>query len=87
MLGLAAFLDWRNGQKTAQGIMWFGIGAIVGWPFAGALLIPLLLEEVAISIISGDIKKITLSVLDGAFRCLLVLVSFSFELMKQLSRG
>ncbi|KAJ9199287.1 CAZyme family GT22 [Paecilomyces variotii] len=73
MLGLTAFIDFRGGQKTAQGIMWFGIGAIVGWPFAGALLIPLLLEEVVISAIAGDLAKITLAVLDGAFRSLLVL--------------
>lgn len=77
MLGLTAFIDFRGGQKTAQGIMWFGIGAIVGWPFAGALLIPLLLEEVIISAIAGDLAKITLAVLDGAFRSLLVLVSIT----------
>ncbi|KAL2006703.1 hypothetical protein VTN00DRAFT_9371 [Thermoascus crustaceus] len=73
MLGLAAFLDWRGGQKTAEGITWFGIGAIVGWPFSGALVIPLLLEEVIISAIARSMRTIFYSVADGAFRCLLVL--------------
>ena len=76
MLGLSAFLDWRGGQKTAQGIMWFGLGAIVGWPFAGALVIPLLLEEFVIGFISGSLKKVFFSVVDGTLRCLSILVCF-----------
>ncbi|OJJ62832.1 hypothetical protein ASPSYDRAFT_55583 [Aspergillus sydowii CBS 593.65] len=75
MLGLAAFLDWRRSQKTAQGIMWFGLGAIVGWPFAGALLLPLLFEEVVIGFISGDMRKVFSEVLNGALRCLAILVA------------
>ncbi|RAH61370.1 hypothetical protein BO85DRAFT_456889 [Aspergillus piperis CBS 112811] len=73
MLGLTAFLDWRDGQKTAQGIMWFGLGAIVGWPFAGALMLPLLLEEVVISLLSSNVRGMVLSVLDGAMRCFVIL--------------
>lgn len=78
MLGLAAFLDWRRSQKTAQGIMWFGLGAIVGWPFAGALLLPLLFEEVVIGFISGDMRKVFSEVLNGALRCLAILVFLGF---------
>ncbi|PYH28616.1 dolichyl-P-Man:Man(6)GlcNAc(2)-PP-dolichol alpha-1,2-mannosyltransferase [Aspergillus neoniger CBS 115656] len=73
MLGLTAFLDWRDGQKTAQGIMWFGLGAIVGWPFAGALMLPLLLEEVVIGLLSSNMRGMFLSVLDGAMRCFVIL--------------
>ncbi|KAF9890314.1 mannosyltransferase [Aspergillus nanangensis] len=73
MLGLAAFLDWRGGQKVAQGIMWFGLGAIVGWPFAGALVMPLLLEEVIIGFIAGDLWKVISGILGGAVRCLVIL--------------
>ncbi|OJI96875.1 hypothetical protein ASPVEDRAFT_48971 [Aspergillus versicolor CBS 583.65] len=75
MLGLAAFLDWRKSQKTAQGIMWFGLGAIVGWPFAGALLLPLLFEEVVIGFVSGDMRKVFFEVMNGALRCLAILVA------------
>lgn len=74
MLGLSAFLDWRGGQKIPQGIMWFGLGAIVGWPFAGALMIPLLVEEVVISFISGSMRRILGSIINGAFRCFLIMV-------------
>lgn len=83
MLGLTAFLDWRGGQKTAQGIMWFGLGAIVGWPFAGALIIPLLVEEFVIGFIAGSLKQVFLSVVDGALRCLAILVYFLF-LMRRI---
>ncbi|KAH1854539.1 hypothetical protein KXX54_005325 [Aspergillus fumigatus] len=73
MLGLASFLDWRGGQKTAQGIMWFGLGAIMGWPFAGALIIPLLLEEVAISFIAGTLGNLFVDIFKGIIRCLAIL--------------
>lgn len=74
MLGLTSFLDWRGGQKIPQGIMWFGLGSIVGWPFAGALMVPLLLEEVIISFIAGSMRKIVFNILNGALRCLSILV-------------
>jgi hypothetical protein len=75
MLGLTAFLDWR-GRKIAQGIMWFGLGAIVGWPFAGALIVPLLLAEVLIALVSGSLGAVLGQTLNGAMRCLAILVCY-----------
>ncbi|KAL8973862.1 MAG: hypothetical protein Q9197_001897 [Variospora fuerteventurae] len=75
MLGMAAFMDWRGGLKTSVGMMWFGIGAIVGWPFSGALMIPLLAEDLALSSITGDVSEIIYRLLDGTVRSLLALVS------------
>lgn len=75
MLGVSAFMDSRGGHKTAQGIMWFGIGALVGWPFAGALVAPFLLEEAIISTIRGNFLATIYRFIDGGVRCLLVLVS------------
>ncbi|KAJ5738758.1 GPI mannosyltransferase [Penicillium malachiteum] len=72
MLGLAAFLDLKGGPKIAQGIMWFSLGAIVGWPFAGALIVPLLASEGIISILSGSIGSLLFAVIDGAMRCLAI---------------
>ncbi|KAI9158264.1 Alpha-1,2-mannosyltransferase alg9 [Paramyrothecium foliicola] len=46
MLGAAAFMNWRGGLKTAQGIFWFALGGVLGWPFAAALCAPFILEEV-----------------------------------------
>ncbi|KAI4125248.1 MAG: hypothetical protein LQ338_004372 [Usnochroma carphineum] len=74
MLGMAAFMDWRGGLKTAVGMMWFGIGAIAGWPFSGALVIPLLAEDFALSSMTGDVSEIIYRYLDGTIRSLLVLV-------------
>jgi alpha-1,2-mannosyltransferase len=79
-LGLAAFLDWRGGPKTASGIMWFGIGAIIGWPFSGILIVPFLVEEIAMAIVSGDKFEVFRSFLDGTVRCLIVLVRRSSPL-------
>ncbi|KAE8375185.1 Alg9-like mannosyltransferase family-domain-containing protein [Aspergillus bertholletiae] len=72
MLGLTAFLDWRS-QKIAQGIMWFGLGAIVGWPFAGALIVPLLLAEVLVGFLSGSLGTVISGIFNGAIRCLAIL--------------
>ncbi|KAL4806599.1 Alg9-like mannosyltransferase family-domain-containing protein [Aspergillus unguis] len=75
MLGLATFLDWRKERKVAKGIMWFGLGAIVGWPFAGALLLPLLFEEVVIGYVSGNLRNVFFDVLNGGLRCLAILAA------------
>lgn len=75
MLGMAAFMDWRGGLKTAQGIMWFGIGGILGWPFASALAMPFLLEETALALLNKvAFEQFIWRVLDGVTRCLIVLV-------------
>ncbi|KAJ5901843.1 GPI mannosyltransferase [Penicillium taxi] len=74
MLGLAAFLNIKGGPKTAQGIMWFGLGAIVGWPFAGALILPLLVEEIIIGCISRSLGSVLYAIFDGGMRCLYIMI-------------
>jgi alpha-1,2-mannosyltransferase len=76
MLGFSAFMDWQGGIRTAQGIMWFGIGSVLGWPFAGALVLPFLAEEVLLASITGDLYDGFRRVLDGTVRSLIVLVCF-----------
>ena len=49
MLGTAQFMDWRGGARTAQGIFWFGFGSALGWPFAGALILPFIGEELLLA--------------------------------------
>lgn len=49
MLAMAAFLDWRAGPSTAEGMMWLGFGSIFAWPFVGALMIPFMAEEFLIA--------------------------------------
>ena len=78
MLGFASYLDWhRRPKQTAQSIMWFGLGAIVGWPFAGALIGPLLVEEVVIGFTSESMMDTFYGFLNGAARCLAILVCHS----------
>ena len=80
MLGMAAFMDWRGGLKTHLGIMWFGIGAIVGWPFSAALIVPLVMEDIALAYLSIDRSEVAFRYLDGIVRSLLALVSESISI-------
>lgn len=52
MLGAAAFMNWRGGLKTSQGIFWFAVAGILGWPFAAALCLPFMLEEGVLALFS-----------------------------------
>lgn len=74
MLGTASFMDWLGGLKTAEGIMWFGIGAIIGWPFAAALIAPFILEDIYMAYRAKD-RSAAFRYADGISRCLAVLVS------------
>ncbi|KAL3427497.1 alpha-mannosyltransferase [Phlyctema vagabunda] len=53
MLGMAAFMNWKGGLKSAQGMFWFSVGGILGWPFSIALSVPFLLEEVIFASLSS----------------------------------
>lgn len=54
LLGAAAFMNWRGGLRTAQGIWWFALGGILGWPFAAALAAPFLIEEGLFAVMSDQ---------------------------------
>ena len=74
MLGLSAFMDWRGGMRTAQGMMWISMGGFLGWPFALALMFPFLAEEGLLLLLSGEWLDPISRVLDGATRGLLLTV-------------
>ena len=74
MAGTAALLDVQNGPKTERGIMCFGIGAIVGWPFSAALIIPLLTDEIILIKLTGSLKETILRIVKGAANCLPLIV-------------
>lgn len=52
-MGAAAFMNWKGGLKTSQGMFWFAAAGILGWPFAAALCAPFMLEEL-ILLVFGD---------------------------------
>lgn len=78
MLGMAAFMNWRGGLKTAQGIFWFAVGGILGWPFAMALSAPFLIEEVIFASLSDRdaVVDTVMRFVRGIVGGLIVLVSF-----------
>ncbi|KAH7080650.1 Alg9-like mannosyltransferase family-domain-containing protein [Paraphoma chrysanthemicola] len=73
MLGFSAFMDWSGGIKTAQGIMWFALGTTLGWPFAGALVLPFLVEEAILASITGAVADGCSRVIQGAVGSILAL--------------
>ncbi|EEH20179.1 hypothetical protein PABG_02438 [Paracoccidioides brasiliensis Pb03] len=73
MLGVSAFLNSSGGNKIGRGIMWFGIGSILGWPFSGALVLPFLLEEITVGYISKCLLRTLIRFAEGAMRCLIFL--------------
>ncbi|KAF2268440.1 hypothetical protein CC78DRAFT_551302 [Lojkania enalia] len=73
MLGFSAFMDWSGGIRTAQGIFWFALGSLLGWPFAGALIIPFLAEEALLATFTGELYKGFRRLFDGTVRSLIVL--------------
>lgn len=76
MLGFSAFMDWRDGIRTAQGIFWFALGSLLGWPFAGALILPFILEEVGLALMTKEIWAGFTRLLNGVGMSLVVLVCF-----------
>ncbi|KAK4134549.1 glycosyltransferase family 22 protein [Trichocladium antarcticum] len=54
MLGAAAFMNWRGGIKTSQGMFWFAVGGVLGWPFAAALCAPFVFEEAFFAVLSDQ---------------------------------
>lgn len=75
MLGVAAFMDWRGGLRTAQGIWAIGVGACIGWPFAAAMVIPFLAEELLLASLSDlhGMKDLIWRIVDGVVRTLFTL--------------
>lgn len=73
MLGFSAFMDWTKGMKTTQGVMWFGLGATLGWPFAGALVLPFIAEEVLLALFTGEIFDAAMRILQGGMQSVLAL--------------
>ena len=82
MLGTAAFLDWPSGSKAHLGIMWFGVGGVVGWPFAAALIAPFMLEELFLVSITGAHVELLRCCIDGITRVLIAVVSLYMQSRK-----
>lgn len=100
MAGMACFMNWRGGIKTSQGIFWFALGGVLGWPFATALCLPFMVEEVIFAVLAptdaiGDwVMRIIRGIVAGGlvavsmFSCLLeslLIISSSQNLSSQAS--
>jgi alpha-1,2-mannosyltransferase len=77
MVGAASFMNWRGGLKTSQGVFWFAVAGVLGWPFASALCAPFILEEVVLGLFSDTERLIesAIRISRGVVAGLLVVVS------------
>ncbi|KAF2746972.1 glycosyltransferase family 22 protein [Sporormia fimetaria CBS 119925] len=75
MLGFSAFMESRPGVGTARGIFWFACGCLLGWPFAGALVLPFVLENIVSVLISRKVIPVASSSIRGAVLSLMLLAS------------
>ena len=76
MMGAAAFMNVKDGLNTVEGIMWFGIGATVGWPFSAALIVTFIPDELIYLKRTADTKGVASRVLSGVLRTLAIVVGF-----------
>ncbi|KAI4733119.1 hypothetical protein E4T50_16322 [Aureobasidium sp. EXF-12298] len=81
-LGMAAFMDWRGGVRTATGMMCMIGGSFLGWPFAAALIAPFMIEEFMLAYFTDKQEFIDFCyrILDGSVRSTIILViQFCFD--------
>ncbi|RMD44423.1 hypothetical protein DV735_g737, partial [Chaetothyriales sp. CBS 134920] len=77
-LGLASFLSppGPNGPYTARTIVYFGAGALLGWPFSAALILPLLASEWLTAFrLSGALLATLRRHVEGVVICLVILAA------------
>ncbi|CAZ83103.1 unnamed protein product [Tuber melanosporum] len=75
MLAMASFMDRRWGSRSVQGVVWFAVGGLLGWPFSMAMCIPFVLEEIFVGCIAWDLVPTLLRLAKGGAVSLILLAS------------
>jgi alpha-1,2-mannosyltransferase len=74
MLGASVFMDYKRSSGPAAWILWFAIGAIVGWPFAAALALPFAVGESISAAFHSSTVDLFFEVISGLARSALIMV-------------
>ncbi|KAF8537583.1 Alg9-like mannosyltransferase family-domain-containing protein [Trichophaea hybrida] len=74
MLGMTAFIDRRRGFRTAEGVFWFALGGLLGWPFSMAMCIPHIAEELFMAAVSWGALPTVYRLVKGGIASLVLLV-------------
>ena len=74
MLGMVAFIDRRRGFRTAEGVFWFALGGLLGWPFSMAMCIPHVVEELFMAAVSWGALPTAYRLVKGGVAALMLLV-------------
>lgn len=75
MLGIADFMEWRSGKYRSRAFLWFAVGAILGWPFAAALVFPFVVMELSDTFQNGRINQFARDIVATANRSIGLAVS------------
>jgi len=74
LMAAASFMDWTLGIQTAKGLFWLSVGAVLGWPFVGALAIPYLAEEAVMWHFTEDLEGLSARLFQAACGAFVVLL-------------
>ncbi|KAF2274811.1 asparagine-linked glycosylation 9 protein isoform a [Westerdykella ornata] len=74
MLAFSSFMDRNSGVGSMSGTFWFACGALLGWPFAGALIAPFVIEQLLAMISAAGFYPGIRKLLSAAIRCLILLI-------------
>lgn len=77
-LALGAFMNRRGGVRTATGLAWLALGALVGWPFVAVMCIPFVLEELITVWVTHEAMATIWQFIYASTRTLLILVCIAF---------
>lgn len=76
MLGMTAFMDRssRGGLKTVEGVFWFAVGGLLGWPFSMAMVAPFIVAHLFVGFSSNGVSRTVTVFVKAALCGLAVLV-------------
>ena len=75
MLGTTAFVDRSSGFRTVEGVFWFAIGGLLGWPFSLAMVLPFTIEDLYLGVLKSGWANTVGRVFKAGVGALGVLVS------------
>ena len=74
MLGIATFIE-RPTPRTVEGVLWFALGGILGWPFSTAIALPFLVQHLLVWFRTSGLTRILRVFIDAVLVVLGVLVT------------
>ena len=77
MLGIATFIERPTARalRTVEGVFWFALGGLLGWPFSTAIALPFIVQHLLVWFRTSGLIRILRVFLDAVLVVLGVLVT------------